>query len=308
MASSKQAEVLLEELICPVCLGLLSVPVMLECGHNFCRACIDSVWDREKKTSCLECREENPSRKYTLNRLLANVIQTLYKQSQKGDGPNLGQKDSDRICTKHVKRLELFCESDDTLVCSLCVPDHRSHNFLNLQQAVSMCKEKLKTATDALELKLKYITELQLKQEGKISCIQDKTRSLEQNITTEFVKLYQFLQDKEQQLIQQLKEEANGILEKMKKSLNKMQKVAEAVQRQISDMYSTMQPEDPLLFLSGSPEKAIASLGLDISKLTALSFRVGDVLHAHAKGHQKLRYYTEVGDCELTEDMSDHDD
>ncbi|XP_043942841.1 nuclear factor 7, brain-like [Protopterus annectens] len=161
MASSKQAEAVLEELICPVSLEELNVPMMLECGHHFCRTCIDQVWDREEKPSCPECREENPSRKYTLNRLLANVIQTLHKQSPK-EVPDLRQKDSDLLCMKHVKRLELFCESDETLVCSLCVPDHRCHNFLNVQEASSKYKsvknetERKKYSqevkTDAVEL------------------------------------------------------------------------------------------------------------------------------------------------------------
>ncbi|XP_043942847.1 zinc-binding protein A33-like [Protopterus annectens] len=80
--------------------------------------------------------------------------------------------------------------------------------------------------------------------------LQDKTKSLKQNITTEFARLYQFLQDKEQQLIQQLNEEAKGILEKMKKSLTEIQKMAQAIQRQISDIHSTLRQEDPLHFLS----------------------------------------------------------
>ncbi|XP_043942092.1 zinc-binding protein A33-like [Protopterus annectens] len=187
---------------------------------------------------------------YNLDRLLSTVFQTLHEPRQKEDRLDHKQKDSDHLCKKHVKGLELFCESDETLVCSLCVPDHRGHNFLNIQQAVSIYKKKLNTATDALELKLKYITELQLKQAEKIDYIQDKTQSLEQNITTEFARLYQFLHDKEKQLIQQLKEEANGILEKMKKSLNEIQKMAEAIKRQMSDINSTLQQEDPLLFLS----------------------------------------------------------
>ncbi|XP_043942828.1 zinc-binding protein A33-like [Protopterus annectens] len=258
MATGKVAEYLDEDLVCSVCLDLFEDPVILECGHNFCRSCIDKVWDREEILSCPECRADCPVKRYTINRLLAKMVgKAQVKQEEtKGRKPQQGQKShcepGSQQCLEHKEGLKLFCKEDESPICVICVVSqkHAGHTFLSLREAVSMFQEKMKTATDVLRLKLEYITVLQLKQEGKISYIQDKTHSLEQNITTEFARLHQFLQDKEQQLIQQLKEEANGILEKMKKSLNEIQKMAEVIQRQISDSHSTLQQEDPLHFLS----------------------------------------------------------
>ncbi|XP_043942831.1 zinc-binding protein A33-like [Protopterus annectens] len=83
-------------------------------------------------------------------------------------------KEEKFFCEANEERLKLFCTEDETPFCIICHDSaaHSGHSFTPLKKAVTMCKEKLKTATDALELKLKYITELQLKQEGKISYIQ----------------------------------------------------------------------------------------------------------------------------------------
>ncbi|XP_068107939.1 E3 ubiquitin-protein ligase TRIM11-like [Hyperolius riggenbachi] len=54
-----------EELECPVCLTIYTDPVMLRCGHNFCRVCIDRVLDSQEGSagySCPECREEYKER------------------------------------------------------------------------------------------------------------------------------------------------------------------------------------------------------------------------------------------------------
>ncbi|XP_073423667.1 E3 ubiquitin/ISG15 ligase TRIM25-like [Dendrobates tinctorius] len=50
-----------EELGCSICLSTYTDPVMLRCGHNYCRVCIDRVLDTQKGSGeyfCPECREE----------------------------------------------------------------------------------------------------------------------------------------------------------------------------------------------------------------------------------------------------------
>ncbi|XP_073423430.1 E3 ubiquitin/ISG15 ligase TRIM25-like [Dendrobates tinctorius] len=50
-----------EELDCSICLCTYRDPVMLRCGHNFCRVCIDRVLDTQDGSgdySCPECGEE----------------------------------------------------------------------------------------------------------------------------------------------------------------------------------------------------------------------------------------------------------
>ncbi|KAM9856144.1 E3 ubiquitin/ISG15 ligase TRIM25 [Aulostomus maculatus] len=61
MSLSKPEELLAYELSCAICLQLYSDPVVLPCGHNYCRACILKTADTVEKNMpprCPECREE----------------------------------------------------------------------------------------------------------------------------------------------------------------------------------------------------------------------------------------------------------
>ncbi|XP_077341374.1 E3 ubiquitin-protein ligase TRIM39-like [Lithobates pipiens] len=43
------------ELDCPICLNIYTDPVMLKCGHNFCRVCIDHALDTQEGSGCYSC-------------------------------------------------------------------------------------------------------------------------------------------------------------------------------------------------------------------------------------------------------------
>ncbi|XP_077327660.1 E3 ubiquitin-protein ligase TRIM39-like [Lithobates pipiens] len=69
------------ELECSVCLNIYTDPVMLRCGHNFCRVCIDRVLDTQEGSggySCPECREEFLDRPVLQrNMKLRNIAETF---------------------------------------------------------------------------------------------------------------------------------------------------------------------------------------------------------------------------------------
>ncbi|XP_073479263.1 E3 ubiquitin-protein ligase TRIM39-like [Aquarana catesbeiana] len=70
------------ELECSVCLNIYTDPVMLRCGHNFCRVCIDRVLHTQGGSggySCPECREkfqDRPAlqRNITLRNIVENFL------------------------------------------------------------------------------------------------------------------------------------------------------------------------------------------------------------------------------------------
>ncbi|KAM5125237.1 LOW QUALITY PROTEIN: uncharacterized protein ACMZJ9_022362 [Mantella aurantiaca] len=80
------------ELECSVCLNIYTDPVMLKCGHNFCRVCIDRVLDTQGGSggySCPECREEfqdRPTlhRNITLRNIAGNFQSAEPCQEQSG--------------------------------------------------------------------------------------------------------------------------------------------------------------------------------------------------------------------------------
>ncbi|KAM4037917.1 E3 ubiquitin/ISG15 ligase TRIM25-like [Anomaloglossus baeobatrachus] len=77
-----------DELLCSICSSIFKDPVMLRCGHNFCRVCIDRVLDTQDKSgvySCPECREEFQERPALMRNInLHNVAERflVLKQEQ----------------------------------------------------------------------------------------------------------------------------------------------------------------------------------------------------------------------------------
>ncbi|PIO14550.1 hypothetical protein AB205_0209320, partial [Aquarana catesbeiana] len=69
------------ELECSVCLDIYTDPVMLRCGHNFCRVCIDRVLDTQGVSggySCPDCREKFQDRRaLQRNITLCNIVENF---------------------------------------------------------------------------------------------------------------------------------------------------------------------------------------------------------------------------------------
>ncbi|XP_043942912.1 zinc-binding protein A33-like [Protopterus annectens] len=122
-------------------------------------------------------------------------------------------------CREHKERLELFCKDDETFICVMCVPRHSSHNFVFLHEAVSVYKDKIKTTLTPLESKVKQFQYMQNHHEKGIRDIKEDVFNLEKYIKQEFAELHHFLLDKEEQLIQQLKNSEAKILKWMEGNL-----------------------------------------------------------------------------------------
>ncbi|XP_068120730.1 E3 ubiquitin-protein ligase TRIM11-like [Hyperolius riggenbachi] len=80
------------DLECPLCLDIYTDPVILRCGHNFCRGCIDRVLDTQEGSGvyfCPECREgfmERPTlqRNIALRKIAESFLSTHPDQEEAG--------------------------------------------------------------------------------------------------------------------------------------------------------------------------------------------------------------------------------
>ncbi|KAL0961590.1 hypothetical protein UPYG_G00354740 [Umbra pygmaea] len=46
-----------EQFLCSICLDVFTEPVSIQCGHNFCKACIRTYWDSNDLCQCPMCKE-----------------------------------------------------------------------------------------------------------------------------------------------------------------------------------------------------------------------------------------------------------
>ncbi|XP_059827015.1 zinc-binding protein A33-like [Hypanus sabinus] len=246
MAAKGQIESLTEEVICPVCLDFFSDPVILECGHNFCRSCITRCWEREERNSCPECREEFAGRTLRVNRALANLSEKARKLNL-----NPKEKESKLHCEKHGEELKLFCETDGKLICLICrdALEHKSHNFLPIEEATELYKDRVKSSFDFLTKRKSDLEEMEKEQKERISGVREQSHILQSHVKLQLVELHQILTEKGQHKLRDLQEEEERILNPMEKNLRKIQVNLNSIQEEISRLQEQMDQKERVIFL-----------------------------------------------------------
>ncbi|XP_076126640.1 tripartite motif-containing protein 16-like protein isoform X2 [Alosa pseudoharengus] len=162
--------------ICPICLDLLKDPVSLNCGHNYCTGCIKGCWDQEDQKgvySCPQCRQTfTPRPVLNKNNFIAELVEQFRKTRIQGTarptpqcfaGPGdvacdscTGRKlKADKICAQHQRLLEVFCRTDQSCVCVLCLVDeHKGHDTVSAAAERSEKQKEMEETKRKLQQRL----------------------------------------------------------------------------------------------------------------------------------------------------------
>ncbi|XP_060094073.1 E3 ubiquitin-protein ligase TRIM7-like [Heteronotia binoei] len=136
MAAEGPVQELCQEATCAICLDYFSDPVTItECGHSFCRGCLDRSWQESRVPPCCpQCRSVPQPRKVRLNRQLANFV-AIIKKLRPSEEEEPEAKGG--FCEKHQEPLEFFCKEDEAPVCVICglSREHRYHEVVPLEEA-----------------------------------------------------------------------------------------------------------------------------------------------------------------------------
>nr|XP_020634202.1 tripartite motif-containing protein 7-like isoform X1 [Pogona vitticeps] len=178
---------LCEEATCSICLEDFMDPITIECGHNFCRACLTRCWEgtEGEEASCPQCRAK-VRRNLIPNRQLANLVEQLsHLEEEKA-------KESKRLCKEHQEPLKLFCQDDKTVICVICdrSKEHRDHQVVPVEEAAQEYQKQTKAEMEKMK--------------------------------AEFKKLRQFLEDQEKLLMVQMEEVEKEIVRKKHEHLAKL--------------------------------------------------------------------------------------
>lgn len=122
---------------CPVCCDIFKDPVVLLCGHSFCKYCLQEWWRQSRLQTCPVCKEILPMTQPPRNLALRNLSDTLRRErSQRAAA---GSKE---LCSLHSEKLKLFCQDDKQLICVICkdAKKHKKHNFVPINEAAEECR------------------------------------------------------------------------------------------------------------------------------------------------------------------------
>ncbi|XP_048036151.1 nuclear factor 7, brain-like [Megalobrama amblycephala] len=222
-----------EELSCPVCCEIFKVPVLLSCSHSICKECLQQFWKTKDSQECPVCRR---SSKYEppINLALKNLCDSLIKEG------------NEEICSLHSEKLKLFCLEDKQPVCLVCRDSekHTNHTFRPIIEVLSSYKEEFNTALTSLQTKLEHGEQMKEECDEIIEHIKSQAEQTERQIQEEFEKLHHFLRDEEEATITALREEEEQKKQKMKETLEEMNRHISSLSHTIKDMEEMMKAND----------------------------------------------------------------
>ncbi|KAJ8372932.1 hypothetical protein AAFF_G00275820 [Aldrovandia affinis] len=225
------------ELSCPVCKEIFTDPVVLECSHSLCKACLQKYWEQKGSQECPVCRKISSMDIFQPNLSLRNTCEAFLK-----DRSLRATAGSKELCRLHNEKLNLFCLEDQALICVICHTSkkHKNHKVLPVQEASEEYKEKLRAALAPLQEKVKAFKEV------KLICnhIKSQAQHTERQIRMEFEKLHQFLKDEEAARIAALREEEEQKSQMMKEKIEKMTEEISSLSEQIRAIEQELGAED----------------------------------------------------------------
>ncbi|XP_039393210.1 zinc finger protein RFP-like [Mauremys reevesii] len=221
-----------DEATCSICLSFFTDPVTIDCGHNFCRACIAQCWERaDPDIACPQCRETFPQGTLRPNRQLGNVVEIAKQLSVPAAAGGL--------CHAHQEPFKLFCHQDQVLICVICRESqaHHAHRVVPIEEAAREHKEQIQTRLDTLKQEREEL--LEWKQDGEMQSQEylGKIEAERQKIVSEFEQLPQFLEEQERLLLAQLQELDKEIVKLQDENVTK---VSEEISR-LSDLINEIE-------------------------------------------------------------------
>ncbi|KAG7330761.1 hypothetical protein KOW79_004730 [Hemibagrus wyckioides] len=125
---------------------------------------------------------------------------------------------------------------------------HTNHKFCPIDEAVTDCKEEIKTALKPLQEKLKIFKDCKLNWSQTAEHIKIQAQHTERQIKEQFEKLHQFLRDEEAVRITALREEEEQKSQMMKEKIEKLSRDISSLSDTIRAVEEEMRAED-VLFL-----------------------------------------------------------
>ncbi|CAM4657193.1 zinc finger protein RFP-like [Caretta caretta] len=212
MAAANPAKILQGEVTCSVCLDYFKDPVSLDCGHNFCQACIAQCWEGLRVNFwCPECRRTFSQRNFKPNRQLRNIVEASRMFTVK----STKEPEVERVCEIHKRALDVFCQEDETPICMVChlSRDHKEHTVVPIEEAAEDYKDQIQSCLEILKKERENILSFKVKGERKSQKLLKQLETEKQKLVSEVQQLYQLLKEQEQLLLAQL-EELNKEIEK----------------------------------------------------------------------------------------------
>ncbi|XP_041836460.1 E3 ubiquitin-protein ligase TRIM39-like [Melanotaenia boesemani] len=193
-----------KDLSCTLCHDTFKEPIELDCSHSFCKDCLQRWWSEKQTHMCPLCKEISSLKDPTCNMELKKLCEAfLLDMDQKASAK------SGAFCSLHSEKLKLFCFDHQQPVCLICRDSktHNDHRFRPIDEAAEDHREELRKCLKLLKEKLQLFRQVKGNFVQTEEHIKIQTQCTEKQITEQFKKLHQLLEEEEKARITVLREE-----------------------------------------------------------------------------------------------------
>uniref|UniRef100_A0A3P8UZN4 Uncharacterized protein n=1 Tax=Cynoglossus semilaevis TaxID=244447 RepID=A0A3P8UZN4_CYNSE len=226
-----------DELTCSICLAIFSDPVMLLCGHSFCRKCIED--SLTSKRLCPQCRADVPTEGacFLTNHILKSLVDA-------------------QLCPEHEEKLKLFCITDQQLACIICRDGdkHDGHKFKPIKEAAVLVREELEVLKQQLSIDTTALEYSVKAQAGEITKTKTTSKQLMAQISKQFQEMQEFLRKKEMKIKCDLTQEEEDAVQKMTKALTVLETALKESKEQEEKVEAVLKITDSEKFLKSWTE------------------------------------------------------
>ncbi|XP_051917857.1 zinc-binding protein A33-like [Hippocampus zosterae] len=228
-----------EDLICPRCTDIYCFPVLLQCGHNVCKVCLQQFWEWKGCQECPVCQVVSVPKRPPIN--LALKIAT--------DQYHMAQMSRDR-CRFHEEKLSVYCQNDEEPICLVCQMSkrHKIHECCPLDEAAKQTKKDISGRLESLKKKLQTLNKTKDNWERTRTFIQRQADENNRTIKEEFQKLHTFLFKEEDSRLQVLAQEVEVKVKVMSLKLEFIENQIKSLASVIRDAERRLKGDD-LTFL-----------------------------------------------------------
>ncbi|XP_051260664.1 nuclear factor 7, ovary-like [Dicentrarchus labrax] len=259
------------ELSCSICQDTFKDPVLLPCGHSFCKVCVQQWWRTKQVRECPVCKTVSSTNRPPRNLVLKNLCEAFLLEVESGV-----------VCRQHAEKLKLYCLDHRTPVCVVCRDsnEHRNHSFTPVDEAANGSREDLLENLKPLREKVKLFNEMKVSWEKTDEEIRNQAQDTEEKIRNEFDVLKVFLQTEERARIAALKQENEIKRAMVKNKIAVLSREINAMESTIKSIEGGLKEDDPtFLFKVGDLKKeAQRPLMEDPKQMTGALIDVGKYL------------------------------
>ncbi|XP_061590903.1 zinc-binding protein A33-like [Cololabis saira] len=283
-----------EDLTCPVCLSIFSDPVILFCGHSFCRECITVSLSSGQQ--CPQCRTTFKETHFTTNHILKSLAEKAKEPEKlKRDG-GTDKEVPAWICPEHEEKLKLFCVTDQQMACIICRDSekHEGHKFKPLKEAAASLRKEVETLKQQGSAENLSVEKLAQTQKEEIRKTGQKSEELMKQISSQFEEMHQFLKKKELEIKKELKQKENKEVQKMTESLNVMETVLKEGRELDEKMTSVLKVTGPEMFLHSWTHGGSSSTKDRSKPIAPLQVVRSSLSMGHYESHLQLFMWKEM--------------